>query len=138
MSGGGATGPAFDAAGNALRISPARGGISLYDPSVMKTPEIPPLEILGETLQYKNWLRRLTLLLKAVEMHDVLNDDAYDPASAKHKEAFSFIDPSNRPAYFIALRKAVRAKMYAALPIVNNALLQSILDMDLSLPDRVT
>ena len=64
MSGGGATGPAFDAAGNALRISPARGGIALYDPSVMKTPEIPPLEILGETLQYKNWLRRLTLLLK--------------------------------------------------------------------------
>ena len=137
MSGGGATGPAFDAAGNALNIHPARGGIALYDWTLMKTPEIPPLEMLGEMLQYKNWLRKLNLLYRAAEMHDVLKDDAYDPASAKHKEAFSYIDPSNRPAYFVALRKAVRAKMYAALLKVNNALLQSILDLELSLPNMM-
>jgi len=127
----------YNAAGNMLIISDARGGQKLYNPSDMKSPEIPEMRNEGDILQFKLWLRRVTLLLKSAEMDVVLYRDTYDPLLEPHKEALSFVETSNRPAYFVALRKAVRAKMYAALPIVNNALLQSILDMDLSLPDMI-
>ena len=67
----------------------------------------------------------------------MLYAEVYDPASVKHREALSFIEPSNRAAYVVALRMAVRAKIYSALLKSEYALLQSILDMDLSLPDII-
>ena len=137
MSGEGATDQVYDAAGNPLIISDARGGQKLFNPANMKVPEIPEMGNEGDILQYKYWLRRLTLLLKAAGVDVVLYHVTYDPSLESHKEALSFVDPSNRSAYFAALRKAVRAKIYAALLKINNALLQSILDMDLSLPDMI-
>ena len=70
-------------------------------------------------------------------MDVVLYAEVYDPASAKHREALAFIEPSNRAAYFVALHKAVRARVYSALLKSENALLQSVLDMDLSLPEMI-
>ena len=54
MSGEGATGPAFDAAGNELRIGPARGSMTLYDPARIKIPEVQALQKEGDIvlLQY--------------------------------------------------------------------------------------
>ena len=90
-----------------LIISDARGGQKLYNPSDMKSPEIPEMRNEGDILQFKLWLRRVTLLLKSAEMDIVLYSDTYDPLLEPYKEALSFVDPSNRPAYFVALRKAV-------------------------------
>ena len=70
-------------------------------------------------------------------MDAVLHDEAYDPTSDKHKKALTFIEPSNRSTYFDSLGRAVRAKMYSALLKSENALLQSALDMDLSLPEMM-
>ena len=40
MSGEGATGQVYDAAGNPLIISEARGGYTRYDPARIKIPEV--------------------------------------------------------------------------------------------------
>jgi hypothetical protein len=58
---------------------------------------------------YKKWLRLLKILLGATKQAIVLDADAYNPASGKHKDALEFVDPSNRPAYFVALQNSVRA-----------------------------
>ena len=51
--------------------------------------------------------------------------------------AATFIDPSNRSAYHVALHMAVRAKVYSALLKTDDVLLQSVLDKNLSLPKMI-
>jgi hypothetical protein len=87
MSGEGATGPAFDAAGNALRINPGRGGMALYNPANIKVPDVAEMTHEGDILQFKMWLRHLSLLLSSAGMDVVLYAEVYDHASAKHREA---------------------------------------------------
>ena len=53
MSGEGATGPAFDAAGNVLRISPARGGMALNNPANIKVPDVAEMTHEGDIIQFK-------------------------------------------------------------------------------------
>ena len=125
MSGEGATGPAFDAAGNELRIGPARGSTALYNPANIKVRDVAEMTHEGDIIQFKMWLRHLSLLLSSAGMDVVLYAEVYDHASDKHRDALAFIDPSNRPAYFVALHKAVRARVYSALLKSENALLQS-------------
>ena len=103
MSGEGATGPAFDALGNALRINPARGGMALYDPARISIPEAPVMQKEGDIVLYKKWLRHLSLLLASAGQAVALYAGVYDPTSIAHKEALSFIDPNNRRAYYAAL-----------------------------------
>ena len=69
----------------------------------------------GDIVQYKAWLRQISLLLASAGLDVVLYAEVYDPASVKHKDALSFIEPSNRAAYLAALHMAVRAKIYSAL-----------------------
>ena len=137
MSGEGATGPAFDAAGNRLRIDMVRGGMTLYDPARIKIPEIRELRKEGDIVYYKKWLRHLNILLNATNQALVLDADAYNPTSEKHKDAFEFVDPSNRSAYFIALQNSVRAQLIIALLKTEDALLDSVLDMDLPPPEMM-
>ena len=127
----------YDADGNVLNIGEARGSRQLYNPSHIKTPEIPEMNSEGDLILFKPWLRKVTLSLSAADMDVVLYDETYDPTSDKHKKALTFIDPSNRSAYFDSLGRAVRAKMYFALLKSENSLLQSVLDMDLSLPEMM-
>ena len=120
-----------------LRISPARGGMALYDPAKIRVPKVPKLQKEGAIVLYKKWLRHLYLSLRATKQAAVLDADVYNPASVKHKDALSFIDPSNRTAYFVALQNAVRATIVITLLKTEDALLESVLDKDLSLPDMI-
>ena len=137
MSGEGATGQVYDAAGSVINIGDARGSLKLYNPSDIKTPEIPEINSEGDLIHFKPWLRVVTLSLSSAGMDVVLYDEAYDPTSDKHRGALAFIEPSNRSTYFDSLGRAVRAKMYFALLKSENALLQSVLDKDLSLPEMM-
>ena len=137
MSGEGATGQVYDAAGNPLIISEARGGYTLYDPARIKIPEVQALQKEGDIVLHKKWFRHLKISLGATKQAIVLDADAYNPASGKHKDALEFVDPSNRPAYFVALQNSVRAAIVIALLKTEDALLESVLYMDLPLPEMI-
>ena len=111
--------------------------MTLYDPARIKIPEVQALQKEGDIVLHKKWFRHLKISLGATKQAIVLDADAYNPASGKHKDALEFVDPSNRPAYFVALQNSVRAAIVIALLKSEDALLESVLYMDLPLPEMI-
>ena len=99
MSGEGATGQVYDATGSVISISDARGSQKLFNPSDIKAPEIQEIKNEGDIIQFKIWLRLITLLLSSAGMDVVLYAEVYDPTSVKHREALSLLQFPVDPTY---------------------------------------
>ena len=81
MSGEGATGQVYDATGNVITISDTRGSQKPYNPADIKVPEMAEINKEGGIVQYKAWLRQISLLLASAGLDVVLYAKVYDPAS---------------------------------------------------------
>ena len=81
MSGEGATGQVYDATGNVINISDTRGSQKLHNPADIKVPEMAEINKEGGIVQYKAWLRQISLLLASAGLDVVLYAKVYDPAS---------------------------------------------------------